>query len=149
MPPLTNTVEDFGTAWVKWWSKLQPVWRGPGPVFSTDTADIPEDNPWPELEKGGPNGFFLVLLSYGWWGAAATDATGKEIEPTYSEWKNQFTDIEWALENMVDHLDSSLKRDWEEYERDMHQTPDAKWFICCHVIRIASHRFFFCRIKTK
>jgi hypothetical protein len=119
MPLLANTADTFGMAWVEWWAHLQPEWRGEGPDFCTDVAAIPEDAPWPELQKGGPNGFFLVLLSYCWWGAAALDPDGNEIEPTYSEWIEFFPDIQWVLEQMVNGLDStSLKRLRDDKDED-------------------------------
>jgi hypothetical protein len=113
MPDLTNNAAQFGAAWVEWWSHLQPEWRGKGPVFSTN---VPEDASWTELQKGGANGFFLILLSYCWWGSAVLDADGNEIEPTYSQWLKVFRDIEWVLESMVKRLDQSLKRVRKEVE---------------------------------
>ena len=62
------------------------------------------------------NGFFLILLSYCWWGSAVLDADGNEIEPTYSKWLKVFPDIEWVLESMVKRLDHSLKRVRKEVE---------------------------------
>lgn len=95
MPVLANPVEAFGKAWPKWWAHLQPAWRGEGPAFSTDT---PEECDWTELMKGGPNGFFLILLSYGWWGVGAVDADSNEIQPAFDEWKSAFQDLDWVLE---------------------------------------------------
>lgn len=118
MPNLTNSSSVFGAAWVKWWAHLQPEWRGKGPVFN---CEVPEDATWTELQKGGPNGFFLILLSYCWWGSAVLDDEGNEIEPFYSEWVKSLTDIEWVLVTMVETLECSLKRG-REAEEDEHNT---------------------------
>jgi hypothetical protein len=56
--------DEFGTTWMRWWLHLQPEWQGSGLNLS---RDIPADGTWTELQKGGPNGFFLLILSYCWW----------------------------------------------------------------------------------
>jgi hypothetical protein len=110
------SLEEFSAAWKKWWAHLQPEWRGEGPDFS---YDLPEDAQWPELQKGGSNGFYLLLLSYGWWGAATTDDNDVPIEPQYSEWKDSFLDIVWVLDQMVSGLAlQSRKRAREEEEEN-------------------------------
>ena len=80
-------------------------------MFATE---IPEDALWTEFLKGGTNCFFLILLSYCWWGSAVHDADGNAIEPGYSKWIKAFYDVEWVLVSMVKSLDRSLKRIREE-----------------------------------
>jgi hypothetical protein len=122
----------FGDFWMKWWAHLQPDWRGDGPVLS---RDAPEGADWTELQKGGPNGFFLVLLSYCWWGSAAIDDDSDEIQPTYSKWIEMFEDMEWVLECMVHDLECSVERLEEQNgedadESDHESGPVAKRFVC-------------------
>ena len=107
MPDLSPSVSEFSAAWKKWWSHLQPEWRGTGPEFSTDIRGF---GTWHELQKGGQNGFYLVLLSYCWWGAAASDEHGNGIEPTYSEWLDAFLDIAWVLDKMIEDLNHTEKQ---------------------------------------
>jgi hypothetical protein len=104
MPDLTKSAEDFGKRWMEWWAALQPEWRGEGPEFATD---IPEVAEWTELIKGGPNGFFLIVLSYGWWGAGAVDAELNEVQPAFDQWKEAFLDLDWVLRCMVEKLEKS------------------------------------------
>jgi len=64
-------------------------------VFSTDT---PEECDGTELTKGRLNSFFLILLSYGWWGAGAVDTDSNEIQPAFNEWKSAVQNLDWVLE---------------------------------------------------
>jgi hypothetical protein len=59
--------------------------------------------------KGGANGFFLILMSVCWWGAAIIDNNRKEIEPMYSKWQKAIEDVQWVLECMVEGLKTSNK----------------------------------------
>jgi len=113
--PAIQSVEVFGTAWLKWWVHLQPQWRGKEPDLS---CDVPEDGQWQGLQKGGPNGLYLVLLSYFWWGAYALTRDGEEIEPAHTKWCEQFDDIEWVLDQMIEDLEHSHKRLQEEENVD-------------------------------
>lgn len=118
MPDVTNTVDAFGETWTNWWVHLQPKWRGKAPPFSTDA---PEGADWSSLQKGGPNGFFLVLLAYCWWGSACIDGKGNEIQPAFSKWFESFVDMEWVLECMVHELECSaehIRKNTEEYDND-------------------------------
>ena len=98
-------------------------------MFSTNISDIPTDDAWTELQKGGPNGFFLILLSYCWWGAYAIDASYHEIQPAYSTWMDMLPDIEWVLVKMVDGLESSLKRLRDDEDEQMDDSNPRKRFV--------------------
>src|ERR1700683_2697512 len=105
----------FSDLQMKWWAHLQPEWQGDGPIFPRDAS---EGADWTELQKGGPNGFFLISLGYCWWGSAAIDHDGNEIQPTYSKWVEIFEDVEWVLECMVYEFKCSVKcideKNWED-----------------------------------
>jgi hypothetical protein len=105
--PHIASVEKFEDAWLKWWAHLQPECRGEWPELS---HDISEFGVWQELEKGGPNGFFLILLSYCWWGAYTLSSDGDAIEPGHSTWTATFADMEWALDQMIKDLEHTRKR---------------------------------------
>ncbi len=100
--PMVNG--EFGAAWMGWWLHLQPEWRGSGPNLS---KDIPEHGSWTELQKGGPNGFFLLILSYCWWGISAINGEDKQ---EHALWEDTYDDIEWVLQKMISGLNASLKR---------------------------------------
>ena len=120
-------LDKFSAAWKKWWAHLQPEWRGEGPNFS---YDLLEEAQWPELQKGGSNGFYLLLLSFSWWGTATVDDDGAPIEQQYSEWNDTFHDIAWVLEQMVNQLTyQSRKRAREEEEEDGVSTRASKRFV--------------------
>jgi hypothetical protein len=109
--PHIASVEKFEDAWLKWWAHLQPECRGEWPELS---REISEFGVWQELEKGGPNGFFLILLSYCWWGAYTLSSDGDAIEPGHSTWMATFADMEWALDQMIKDLEHTRKRVREE-----------------------------------
>ena len=96
--------DKFGAAWMEWWLHLQPEWRGLGPNLS---KNIPEHGSWTELQKGGPNGFYLLMLSYCWWGVTALNGEDKQ---EHALWEGTYDDIERVLQKMVSGLDASLKR---------------------------------------
>ena len=99
--------DEFGTTWMKWWLHLQPEWRGSGLNLS---RDIPADGTWTELQKGGPNGFFLLILSYCWWGVNVLNREDKQ-EHTY--WEQTYDNIEWVLQKMVSGF-ASIKHSQDE-----------------------------------
>ena len=109
--PLITSIDGFEDAWLKWWAHLQPECRGKWPELS---REISEFGVWQELQKGGPNGFFLILLSYCWWGAYRLSSDGDPIEPGHTTWTDIFWDIEWALDQMIADLEHSRKRVREE-----------------------------------
>jgi len=111
--PHIASVDKFEDAWLKWWARLQPECRGEWPKLS---REISEFGVWQELEKGGPNGFFLILLLYCWWGAYTLSSDGDPIEPGHSTWTDTFTDMEWALDQMIKDLEHTRKRVREEAE---------------------------------
>ncbi|KZP28681.1 hypothetical protein FIBSPDRAFT_669240, partial [Athelia psychrophila] len=59
-----GVAEDYSTSWWLWWKSLQPSWRAN--TFSRDLRGTGTFD-WNETRKGSQNGFFLVILSLGWW----------------------------------------------------------------------------------
>jgi len=123
--PMVN--DEFGAAWMKWWLHLQPEWRGSGPKLSK--SDIPEDGSWIELQKGGLNGFFILLLSYCWWGV---NALNHEDKQDHVHWEETYDDIKWVLQNMVSGFrNASLKRirdeELDEANPPANVKPASKW----------------------
>ena len=81
MPNVTRYVQKFGTDWQAWYIGLQPQWHidaGPNAEDSVDIRTLAHDPPnntalsnWDEIQKGSPNGFFMLLLALGWWGVGS------------------------------------------------------------------------------
>ncbi|KAI0038272.1 hypothetical protein FA95DRAFT_1457067, partial [Auriscalpium vulgare] len=68
--PTIKKASAFGRTWRQWWIKMNPAWR----VGKQDwplCRDVVAEETWPELRKGGRNGFVIVLLTLVWWTAAA------------------------------------------------------------------------------
>ncbi|KAI0683300.1 hypothetical protein C8T65DRAFT_543884, partial [Cerioporus squamosus] len=66
--PEVNDPMEFGTRWVAWWVSLQPACRR---VEGSSTAlhrVVPADKAeWELVWRGGPCGFFLVVMALAWW----------------------------------------------------------------------------------
>ncbi|KAJ7602641.1 hypothetical protein DFH06DRAFT_1023575 [Mycena polygramma] len=67
--PITN-MGKFVESWWKWWTVLQPSWRGSargqreGPPAAAPDAD------WSQLVVPGQNGLLTVMATLYWWGCA-------------------------------------------------------------------------------
>ena len=94
MPDLLMDIDDFATDWWQWWEILQPDWRGDGLDF---LRDIPEGASWAEIRKGGPNSFFIILLSIVWWGVAVQD----QNSGIQNDWFDAYEDVNWVLDSIV------------------------------------------------
>lgn len=63
-----DDLEQYADDWWKWWCELQPPFRGKDPRTMSRVQNA--DAEWSQLLKGGPNGFFIILLAVGWWSLA-------------------------------------------------------------------------------
>lgn len=77
---------------------MQPVWRIKDGEGELQRHDVPDES-WPEIMKGGGNGFFLVLISLSWWMEAAKEKTDKD------DCLSVVDDVMWVLEQMVARLE--------------------------------------------
>ncbi|KAI0039149.1 hypothetical protein FA95DRAFT_1456158, partial [Auriscalpium vulgare] len=64
--PAIKNAAKFGRAWREWWTKMNPAWRVGARDWPLGRVVVAEET-WPELRKGGRNGFVLVLLTLVWW----------------------------------------------------------------------------------
>ena len=97
MPDVTERVHGFADDWWAWWSHLQPEWCGNGPDFALSP---PEDfSEWTELEKGGPNGIFVLVLTLAWWAVAVVD----QDDATQQHWNDALTSFGDVLEHITEH----------------------------------------------
>ncbi|KAI0074004.1 hypothetical protein K474DRAFT_1572838, partial [Panus rudis PR-1116 ss-1] len=59
-------VKPFSAQWKKWYSGVQPKSRDTTTwPFKRDVS--PDNCDWGVLLRGGPNGFFLIIVSLSWW----------------------------------------------------------------------------------
>lgn len=122
MPDVTDDIDEFSRAWFCWWKSLQPRWRIDGNGDLTEEYDVPEGCDWAGVQKGGPNGFYMLLLTLGWWGIATEDR-GQEAR---EYWGKAFFDIDWVLHQMLSRL-------IEESEDPETEAPTQKRYVLCSV----------------
>lgn len=94
IPPFK--VSEFAVRWRVWWESLQPVWRD-----NEDWPphrDVPEDEDWLQLRKGGPNGLFHVIISLTWWAAQCHTKKDRLAYTSAQE------DVVWVLQLVYSYL---------------------------------------------
>lgn len=72
-----------------WWIALQPSWR-----VADDGSfnyEVPVDEDWGVLHKGGKAGLYTVVVALSWWVRALTPDI-----PAFRAWK-AVEDIEWVI----------------------------------------------------
>ena len=67
---------------------------GNGPDFSFDT---PEGASWAKNHKGGPNSFFIILLSTTWWSVPVQD----ENSGIQNDWFDAYENVNWVFDSIV------------------------------------------------
>ncbi|KAN0123214.1 hypothetical protein V8E52_003167 [Russula decolorans] len=90
---ITNIVK-YKASWQTWWQGLQPKWR----LLKDGTflQKVPDtDEEWEALQRGGPNGFFIIVLAFAWW---AEEAKGKNDTGLL----NVLDDMTWVIRRMSD-----------------------------------------------
>jgi hypothetical protein len=122
--PPVDKASEFGATWKAWWKTLQPEWRipdddaHPWPLV----RDLPQNERWQKLVKGGRNGFVLVLLSLTWWMMREKDESRKTVESS-----SAFADVHWALEQMIQVLRAQHEQGREgEDEREDEEDPNTR-----------------------
>ena len=90
-----------------WWIALQPAWR-----VADDGSfnyEVPKDEDWCTLHKGGKAGLYTVVVALSWWVRALTSET-----PGFRAWK-AVQDVQWVINKIsMKGLSSGKKREWEE-----------------------------------
>ncbi|KAI0061780.1 hypothetical protein BV25DRAFT_1804975, partial [Artomyces pyxidatus] len=98
-PPDVGKPTEFAAIWRKWWTKLQPDWRGVTWPLDRTGAGPSED--WAELLKSGRSGFEVIVITLSWWlKVVSTDKQRRE-------WESAVEDVAWVLEHMVKYAVSS------------------------------------------
>lgn len=95
LPPKTDAAA-FERDVLLWWNDVQPAWRkgtGSLPVarYQPPSGSDEDVNGWDCLRKSGPNGFFLIILAFHWWGCSAGMS---------HQWKTGVADLRRCLERL-------------------------------------------------
>ena len=95
IPPI-ESIQDFESEWVEWWSAIQPPWRDTRDwPFVRDDATEQED--WGDLPNGGKDGLFLVVVSLGWWIHARDPSEDSKVD-------DAIADVTWVVDNLISSL---------------------------------------------
>lgn len=89
-------VANFAVSWRRWWEGLQPSWR-PQDLWPP-SRDVPTDEDWCSLHRGGNNGIFLVIMCLSWWAARATS------EKDRAPFEAAKQDVTWVLEQVLESI---------------------------------------------
>ncbi|KAJ7893223.1 hypothetical protein B0H13DRAFT_1474817, partial [Mycena leptocephala] len=73
MIPITD-LGKFENGWWKWWTALQPSWRGSWRGRTESARGKPADASWEKLAVPGQNGLLSVVATLYWWGYAEKKA---------------------------------------------------------------------------
>lgn len=100
-----------------WWKNLQPSWRASSAHALSEVRNVPKDETWQSLRKGGTAGIYVVLMGLSWWILAqneACDATAWLI----------VDDLSWVIQQMKGRADQepeqlSVKRTRDQEENDL------------------------------
>jgi hypothetical protein len=78
---------------MSWWIALQPEWRIAD--NGSFVCEVPEDEDWSELRKGGKAGLYTVVVALSWWVKALTP----EI-PAFRAWIS-VQDVQWVINQIT------------------------------------------------
>ena len=87
-------LETYGKAFKAWWMMMQPSWRTEGGLL---IRDVPEDETWQTLRKGGTSGIYIVIVGLSWWVKAQL------AEQDTDAW-SLVDDLAWVLQQMKEGL---------------------------------------------
>ncbi|KAJ6451211.1 hypothetical protein C8R47DRAFT_952652, partial [Mycena vitilis] len=87
-------IEQYATQWWKWWSALQPQWRGAWRGQKGPQQAVPKGADWSLLEVPGQNGVLSVVATLYWWGCAEK---AKGLATPSASWEEAASDTLWVL----------------------------------------------------
>ncbi|KAJ3905672.1 hypothetical protein F5879DRAFT_799125 [Lentinula edodes] len=97
-------VQHFGESVWTWWCSLQPPWRtysvadnrpNPVSIYGTD---------WKSLNKGGKNGWMLILTCVKWWREGLESLTEDERRELEKDWYTAMDDISRMLKGLIEYI---------------------------------------------
>jgi hypothetical protein len=95
-------VEKYGSSFMAWWLALQPEWR-----IADDGSfnyEVPKDEEWLVLHKGGAAGLYTVVVALSWWVRALTP----EIV-SFRAW-GAVHDVQWVIEQISTKFPPASKK---------------------------------------
>ena len=111
-------IREYGMRFTGWWKNLQPSWRTTGAHALSDMRDVPKNETWQSLRKGGTAGIYVVLMGLSWWILAQSEM------PDATAWLI-VDDLSWVVQQMTDNssrgpkqLSAKRSRDREEDDSD-------------------------------
>ncbi|KAJ7615075.1 hypothetical protein DFH06DRAFT_1013683 [Mycena polygramma] len=87
--PIPNRAA-FEQKWWKWWTALQPSWRGSWRGRSSSAPCAPQGGGWESLAVPGRNGLLSVVATLYWWGCAEKK---DGIEARSAEWEEAAAEV--------------------------------------------------------
>ncbi|KAF7971012.1 hypothetical protein HWV62_22281 [Athelia sp. TMB] len=114
MPDVTANVTSFSKAWRAWWAGLLPI------EHNTEHNNASRDlSDYAEVQKAGPNGVFLLVLSLVWWGGAVRD----QGEGSIQDWRAAVADLTDVIKFFNDSMKQSRKRPLDEAKNNSTPPP--------------------------
>jgi hypothetical protein len=104
--PVTIEANEYGNHFCKWWTALQPSWR----VLSDGrySKEVPADETWVTIRKGGGSGLYIVVMALSWW-VRALDAANPTGDTTSKLWAI-VEDLHWVLQQVSDNKDLGKRK---------------------------------------
>ncbi|KIJ90795.1 hypothetical protein K443DRAFT_135619 [Laccaria amethystina LaAM-08-1] len=100
LPPEVD-VDPYGSSFMAWWIAIQPRWR------LTDNAtfvyDVPSDEDWHFLHKGGSAGLYVVVVALSWWIRVLP------AEPLPLRAWSAVRDVRWVIDQICMKVSSNSK----------------------------------------
>lgn len=103
--PTIRNVAQYGAEWELWWHALQPEMRLDEAGELQRPEALAEGDSWSVLRRGGPNGFFLVLLALSWWLASADE--GQDMAEVWE----MVEDVCWVLGKLLVEAEGIMSRE--------------------------------------
>ena len=101
MPPKVDA-DAYGSSFMAWWIAIQPSWRLTR--NTTFVYDLPSDEEWHVLHKGGSAGLYVVVVALLWWIRVLP------AEPlSFHAW-SAMRDVQWVIDQICKKLLSNSKR---------------------------------------
>jgi hypothetical protein len=93
-------VAKFESAWWKWWSALQPSWRGTWRGRTGAAPALPPGGDWEKLAVHGQNGLLSVVATLYWWGFAEKKKE-QGVDARSAAWEEAAGDVLCVLRGLA------------------------------------------------
>jgi len=97
LPKITD-MAHYEDCWWNWWHHLQPVSRKGSDGKWLKKVDNGEE--WKNIKKGGPSGFFIIMLTLSWW--LKLSGMGEKFQVAVD-------DVVWVLDQLTGAHSSGLQ----------------------------------------